>query len=81
MLSAYTQGAAPVSREKGDDSDDAYAIMESPRSLKADGSHRIFGEPLILPFFSAPMSHWVHLEAPPPGPHAALIALRLAGTD
>jgi hypothetical protein len=81
MLSAYTQGAAHVSRETDGDGDKDYAIMESPRSLKADGSQRIFGEPLILPFFSAPISHWVHLEAPPPGPHAALIALRLAGTD
>ncbi len=41
----------------------------------------IFGPPLYLPFFSAPMSHWVHLEAPPPGPHAPLISIRLAGTD
>jgi len=43
--------------------------------------HLIFGKPLYLPFFSAPMSHWVHLEAPPPGPHAPLISVRLAGTD
>jgi len=34
-----------------------------------------------LPFLSAPLSSWVHLHAPPPGPHAALISLRLAGTD
>ena len=81
MLSAYTQGAAPGKRVKGEESDEKDDILESPRSLKADGSQRIFGEPLILPFFSAPVSHWVHLDAPPPGPHAALIALRLAGTD
>uniref|UniRef100_A0A7S3L431 BEACH domain-containing protein n=1 Tax=Amphora coffeiformis TaxID=265554 RepID=A0A7S3L431_9STRA len=42
---------------------------------------KVVGEPFFLPFFSAPLSHWVHLDAPPPGPHAALIALRLAGTD
>jgi hypothetical protein len=42
---------------------------------------QIFGQPLYLPFFSAPMSHWVHLDAPPPGPHAALLSVRLAGTD
>ena len=81
MLSAYTQEAASGSRQKVDDSDANDAILETPHWLKADGSQRVFGEPLILPFFSAPMSHWVHLEAPPPGPHAALIALRLAGTD
>ena len=38
-------------------------------------------EPLFLPFFSAPLSHWVHLDAPPPGPHAALVAVRFAGAD
>jgi hypothetical protein len=27
------------------------------------------------------MSRWVHLDAPPPGQHAALIALRLAGMN
>jgi hypothetical protein len=43
--------------------------------------HVIFGPPLYLPFFSAPLSHWVHLDAPPPGPHAPLISVRLAGTD
>ncbi len=34
-----------------------------------------------LPFESAPISHWVHLFAPPPGPHAPLIALRLVFPD
>jgi len=33
------------------------------------------------PFQSAPLSHWVHLFAPPPGPHAPLVAVRLAGAD
>lgn len=42
---------------------------------------KVFGEPFFLPFFSAPLTHWVHLDAPPPGPHAPLIALRLAGSD
>ena len=44
-------------------------------------NNEIFGQPLYLPFFSAPISHWVHLDAPPPGPHAPLISVRLAGTD
>lgn len=44
-------------------------------------SHAVFGEPVFLPFFSAPLSHWVHLDAPPPGPHANLIAVRFAGLD
>jgi len=34
-----------------------------------------------LPFQSAPISHWVHLFAPPPGPHAPLISLRLVFPD
>lgn len=33
------------------------------------------------PFQSAPLSYWAHLYAPPPGPHAPLIAVRMAGTD
>lgn len=45
------------------------------------GDKQVFGEPVFLPFISAPLSHWVHLDAPPPGPHAALIAVRLAGVD
>ena len=43
--------------------------------------HSVFGEPHFLPFSSAPLSHWVHSSPPPPGPHAPLIAIRLAGTD
>ena len=35
----------------------------------------------IRPFSGSPISYWVHLDAPPPGPHAALIAVRFAGTD
>jgi len=34
-----------------------------------------------LPFFHAPPSHSISMEAPPPGPHANLIAVRLAGID
>ena len=34
-----------------------------------------------MPLLSAPLSHWVNISAPPPGPHAPLIALRLAGSD
>jgi hypothetical protein len=39
------------------------------------------GELRYLPFDSAPLSHWVHLDAPPPGPHAPLVAVRFAGND
>jgi len=70
MLSAYTQGAA---RGEGDGA--------NKPMLKHDGSQRVIGEPLFLPFLTAPISHWVHLAAPPPGPHADLIAVRLAGVD
>jgi Beige/BEACH domain len=55
--------------------------IHRPYTTKLDGSMRLFGEPLYLPFFTAPQSHWVHLDAPPPGPHANLIAVRLAGVD
>lgn len=34
-----------------------------------------------LPFQHAPISHWVHLAASPPGPHAPLIATRLVFPD
>ena len=34
-----------------------------------------------LPFIDAPMAYWVHLGAPPPGPHAPLISVRLALAD
>lgn len=36
---------------------------------------------LLLPFMDAPLSYWVHLGAPPPGPHAPLISIRLALAD
>ena len=83
MLSAYSQGAGRGndSGSEKNDSDEEDAFLKRRTSLKMDGSQRLFGEPLFLPFFSAPASHWVHLDAPPPGPHAALIALRLAGID
>lgn len=76
MLSAYTQGAGPDSK-RGSSKQNSL----TKRELLRDGSQRLFGQPMFLPFFSAPLSHWVHLDAPPPGPHAALIAVRLAGTD
>jgi hypothetical protein len=34
-----------------------------------------------LPFTDAPLSYWVHLGAPPPGPHAPLVSIRLSSTD
>jgi hypothetical protein len=68
VTSAYTYG---VKKEADEDTKKEQMIATNP----------VFGQPLYLPFFSAPMSHWVHLEAPPPGPHASLLAVRLAGTD
>jgi hypothetical protein len=41
----------------------------------------VAAESSFLPFGSAPISHWVHLDAPPPGPHRELVAVRLAGMD
>jgi hypothetical protein len=34
-----------------------------------------------LAFMGSPMSYWVHLAAPPPGPHAPLISIRLTLSD
>jgi hypothetical protein len=66
IVSAYTNGIErKAGRDEGNDSE----------------SRQIFGPPLYLPFFSAPISHWVHLDAPPPGPHSHLLCVRLAGTD
>ena len=36
---------------------------------------------LKLSFQHAPISHWIHLLAPPPGPHAHLIAIRFSFPD
>lgn len=44
-------------------------------SIDPNNSHR------QLPFESAPISHWVHLFAPPPGPHAPLISVRFVFPD
>jgi hypothetical protein len=64
-------------QEKGDDADETEADTKIMHSIL----QKVCGEPYFLPFFSAPLSHWVHLDAPPPGPHAGLIAVRLAGSD
>lgn len=40
-----------------------------------------FDSDLQLPFQHAPISHWVHLAASPPGPHCPLIATRLVFPD
>eukprot|EP00934_Nitzschia_sp_Nitz4_P008655 Nitzschia sp. Nitz4//scaffold12_size214221//49825//58278//NITZ4_001488-RA/size214221-processed-gene-0.150-mRNA-1//-1//CDS//3329534984//8645//frame0 len=69
VTSAYTHG---VGRDVDQDG-------ESGKTEKVISA--VFGQPLYLPFYSAPLSHWVHLDAPPPGPHADLISTRLAGTD
>lgn len=34
-----------------------------------------------LPFMGSPLSYWVHLAAPPPGPHAPLLSIRLTLSD
>jgi hypothetical protein len=68
VTSAYTQGAD--------------RSTESEEEISSDVMmNNVIGRPLYLPFFSAPISHWVHLDAPPPGPHSPLICVRLAGTD
>eukprot|EP00529_Nitzschia_sp_RCC80_P009051 CAMPEP_0113450404 /NCGR_PEP_ID=MMETSP0014_2-20120614/5812_1 /TAXON_ID=2857 /ORGANISM="Nitzschia sp." /LENGTH=2495 /DNA_ID=CAMNT_0000341741 /DNA_START=29 /DNA_END=7516 /DNA_ORIENTATION=- /assembly_acc=CAM_ASM_000159 len=69
IISAYTHYVSP----KDDTDEDG-----KKSDLTMD---TVFQRPLYLPFFSAPLSHWVHLSAPPPGPHADLIGVRLAGTD
>jgi hypothetical protein len=61
--------------------EDEATEYKSESRIVHSGLQKVYGEPYVLPFFSAPISHWVHLDAPPPGPHAPLIALRLAGTD
>jgi len=77
LLSAYTQHRR-ITEKSG-----AEGIVGEAKSPTFDRAqmHSVFGEPLFLPFFAAPISHWVHLDAPPPGPHANLIAIRFAGTD
>lgn len=38
-------------------------------------------EERALPFLNAPLSYWVHIHSPPPGPHAELFRLRFVGRD
>ncbi|KAL7565117.1 hypothetical protein ACA910_005124 [Epithemia clementina (nom. ined.)] len=73
LISLYAQ--APNKPTVDEDSGGTSLVTTRP----APGA--MFGEPFYLPFFSAPLSHWIHLDAPPPGPHAALFAVRLAGVD
>jgi hypothetical protein len=70
LLSTYTQNPNKVRAPKAD-------------GQTGDGAtrHLQLTEPAFLAFFAAPLSHWVQLDAPPPGPHAPLVAVRLAGTD
>jgi hypothetical protein len=63
------------------ESEGATAIELKPTLSSRARLHSIFGDPLFLPFLSAPLSHWVHSNAPPPGPHSDLVAVRFAGTD
>jgi len=78
LVSPYSQGHIvtedrPTGEECARESTDKNREVVRPKS--------VLPEPAFLPFFSAPLSHWVHLDAPPPGPHASLVAVRLAGTD
>ena len=78
LLSAYMQRRRAT--EKLASEAKGVIGIKSPTFDRAH-MHSVFGEPLFLPFFAAPISHWVHLDAPPPGPHANLVAVRFAGTD
>jgi hypothetical protein len=83
VISSYSQKHAretTVQTTEKDESDETPRPTE-PLVVSPEGNKRAFGEPFFLPFISAPLSHWVHLDAPPPGPHAPLIAVRLAGID
>jgi len=73
IISAYNSGV--VDKKAGDEE------TSEDDSSSTRGKSQAFGQPLYLPFFSAPLSHWVHLDAPPPGPHSPLVNVRLAGTD
>lgn len=76
LLSTYSLRMAKSGTAEGND--EASADKAGQRAVV---NRNVFGEPAFLPFFSAPLSHWVHLDAPPPGPHAPLVAVRFAGTD
>jgi hypothetical protein len=71
LIGSYSRAVTPRERDSVDTED------QTPR-VRASNP---FGEPPMLPFMSAPISHWVHLDAPPPGPHSPLVAVRLAGAD
>lgn len=78
LFSAYTQKEL---EQKTAYNAETGALEVRSKSSDRARLHSVFGEPLFLPFFSAPLSHWVHSNAPPPGPHSPLVAVRLAGTD
>lgn len=76
LMSAHALTMKPGAESNGAEDN---SHNEVPASARFQGP--VFGEPRFLPFFSAPLSHWVHLDAPPPGPHAPLVSVRFAGTD
>lgn len=78
ILSSYTQRLQE--KKEIDNAEVGVLKLESFSSTRAH-LHSIFGEPVFLPFLSAPLSHWVHSSAPPPEPHSDLVAVRFAGTD
>jgi len=55
--------------------------LQPKKRIKDGENSRKLASIFQLPFQSAPISHWVHVFAPPPGPHAPIIAVRLAGND
>jgi Beige/BEACH domain/PH domain associated with Beige/BEACH len=80
VLSAFTQRQAERKNTESGDGDDLDELARTPSANRAH-LHSVFGDPVFLPFLSAPLSHWVHSSAPPPGPHSALVAVRLSGVD
>lgn len=50
-----------------------YDIQNNEASSNIDGNELLFG--------SAPLEYWVHVSAPPPGPNAPIIAVRLVVPD
>jgi len=49
--------------------------------IKSKALSKVNGQRRNMPFRNAPLSYWVHLGAPPPGPHAPLVSIRLALAD
>jgi len=80
MLSAYTTtNVIVVTKMARKGTGPGSSLNTSP--VTTTTTQKPWKEVEHLPFFHAPPSHSISLEAPPPGPHANLIAVRLAGID